>query len=205
MPDTPLITEAEYESLYKPIDTSKFDLLAAMVSSAIRRTTGRDFGEEASGPSERSYAYDGSGYCDIDDAASITQVKVGTVTVPDTVWVAKPEPRPSEPEAYWWIENLPRAGELSSEMGFLQNWDTIGVPVNRRVYVTATWGWPSVPADVKMAAAMTINTWDEVPGAFVSESIEGYSRTVSLPSGLEDAIPSRAQMLLSTYDRGPVL
>lgn len=206
MPDTPILTEAEYENLYGPIDTTKFTQLMPWVQVAVRNYSHRAFGEETSGPSERSFSYDGSGFCDIDDCSAITQVKVGTLVVPTTQWVAKPEPWAGEAaHAYWWVENLPLGAERSSEMGFLQNWDIFGVPTNERVYVTATWGWPTIPGDVKMAAAWTLNAWIEVPGAFVSESIEGYSRTVSLPSGLRDAIPSRAQALLESYDYGPLV
>lgn len=206
MPDTPILLETEYEALYGAIDTTKFSTLMPWVQTAIRNISGRDFGEETSGPAERSFAYDGSGFCDIDDCSAITQVKVGTLVVPSTQWVAKPEDLPADnAQATWWLENLPKGGERSPEMGFLQNWDTLGVPYNERVYVTATWGWPAIPGDVKMAAAWTLNAWITVPGAFVSESIEGYSRTVSLPAGLQDAIPVRAQMLLESYDRGPMV
>lgn len=212
MPDTPILTKNEYKTLYDiPLTPNatldaKLDQLIPWVQVAVRNLSGRAFGEEASGPSERSYAYDGSGFCDIDDASAITQVKVGTLVVPTTQWVPKPEPWAlDDAHAYWWLENLPYYNDRSPEMGFLQNWDVFGVPPNERVFVTATWGWPTIPGDVKMAAAWTLNAWIEVPGAFINESIESFSRTVSLPSGLQDAIPARAQTLLESYDRGPAL
>lgn len=197
MADTPIITPEEYAILYGTGHDAKVELLVPAVQLAISNLSQRDFGKETV-TEERSFLYQGGPIVDIDDCADITEVKINGRVIPEDYWEAMPQ----SSAAKWWLE-LSGIRQASPEMGFLSNWDTLGTPPEERVFVTATWGWPEIPADVKMAALWTINAWISVPGAFISESIEGFSRTVSLPSGLQDAIPARAQMILESYDRGP--
>jgi len=209
MPDTPILTRNEYKTILRETGTGKddaIDALIPMVQVAFQTISGRSFGKAVTASQTRSYAYDGSGYCDIDDAATVTEVVVGGRTLADDEWVAMPYDNDVDnPTAYWWLEDLPTGVSQSPEMGFLQNWDVLGVPQNTRVEVTGTWGWPMIPLDIKMAAIWTLNAWLEMPGAFTTETIESYSRSFNLPSTLTQAIPVRASMILEAYDRGPVL
>lgn len=177
------------------------------VSDVIRRYTGRDFGS-ATVTAERSFEYDGSGFVDIDDASAITAVKLvvpnsSDITLDSSQWYAAPALRDDVPVHYY-IKIA--AGILStwSNDDFLRNVNASLYPATQTVKVTGTWGWPSVPGDVKLAAIWTIQEWTNRPSgeAMTSEAIEGYSRSWGSKTGGSSeamAIPNRARDLLFAY------
>jgi hypothetical protein len=223
-----LLTLTEYKNLAGiPLSDVTYDAqlntLLPAVSLAIRNFTGRNF--EVGGPTEqRSFEYDGSGFLDIDDATAITAVSLSfpsSPTTPDMLldgtyqWRAAPYNGPVY--HYLIMSQLPYG--LSTEMGFMYNLDVVGregrlmvrPPV---VKVTGTWGWPAIPADVKLAAEWTLEDWGAgaagptTPGV-QAEAIEGFSRTFatgrpgdanSAARGLM-AIPNRARDLLAVYTK----
>jgi hypothetical protein len=97
----------------------------------------------------------------------------------------------------------------SPEMGFERNLDTLGfLPKLPTINITASWGWPVIPADVKLAAAITVQTlMDSIKkkasgGSLTSEAIAGYSRSWQPPDpNALLAIPNRARDLLLPYQR----
>lgn len=203
---TALITRNEYKTLAGVEGSAKddkIDTLIPFVSDAVRKYTDRDFAA-APTTTTRTYRYDGSGYLDIDDVSSITAVTFQPGGSTPSFWTAQPDDTP----IYWWLE-LPSIRQPSPEMGFTRNEDLFGSPLVASVAVTGTFGWPGgtggVPGEVKMAAVWTLAAWIDNPLPYVSESIEGYSRTQALPAGIRDAIPQRAQSLLDLYQRSPTL
>lgn len=213
-----LITLAELRSKLgvHVTDTRKDALYESMIpaaSAAIRSFTERDFGAPTV-TEERTFEYDGSGYLDIDDAAEVTQVAFVNPLTADLVldsdlWQPKPSRRDDAPVYYYVIIGSP--GSVGSpEMGFARNLDVYAregrLPgLTATAKVTATWGWPTVPEDVKMAATWTIREWLDRPSgdALTAEAIEGWSRTWGGRGGAGGAaalaIPARARDLLANY------
>jgi hypothetical protein len=71
------------------------------------------------------------------------------------------------------------------------------------VKVTGSWGWTTVPSDVKLATKWTIEDWISRPSGegVTAEAIESYSRSFAGRTGemLALAIPNRARDLLAHY------
>lgn len=197
---------------------SRYTWMIPVASQMIRTFTGRDFGAPQL-TETRPFVYDGSGFLDIDDASAISEVAippyggVGDRLVLDAAqWIAMP-PRRDDAPVFWYllIPMLNTAYGFSPEMGFNRNLDVYyrenRLPVvPQTVEVTATWGWPSVPVDVKQAAVWVIEDWlgrDSGEG-LSSEAIAGYARswargTQEAPMGL--AIPGRARDVLAAYEK----
>lgn len=216
-----LITLSELRSILgvDPTDTrldAQYAAMIPMVTSVIRSYTGRDFGVP-SVTETRTYAYDGSGTVDIDDATDITGVTMtwpGTgaadVVLPPEDWRALPDRDDNSP-VYEYISMPGYAGGVgygSPEMGFTWNLDVYARErgyLQRPPYVevTGTFGWPVVPGDVKMAAVWTLQEWVQRPAgdALTSESIEGWSRAWGGRSGAGAAlaVPGRARDILASY------
>jgi hypothetical protein len=216
-----LLTLAEYKTAagIGVTDTrqdAKITQWIPWMSQAIRAFTERDFGA-GSVTEERIYEYDGSGYLDIDDAATITAVSFTYISAPDIVlsvdeWAAKPERRDDAP-VYQWILLPGYAGGMygSPEMGFTRNLDVFyrenrNWPLPSKVKVNGTWGWPVIPGDIKMAAVWTMQEWISRPSGegLTAEAIEGWSRTWGTKAGGSAAalaIPERARDILANYAR----
>lgn len=221
-----LLTLTEYKNLAgisltdTQYDTQLTGLLSA-ASQAIRTWTGRNFAI-ASGSAERSFEYDGDGYLDIDDCTSVTGVTLTFPSLPGTPdqvldstfqWRAAPYNGP----VYHYIIMSQLPYGLSSEMGFMFNLDTVAAegrllvrpPV---VKVTAAWGWPAIPEDVKLAMLWTLEDWGAgaagptTPGV-TSEAIEGFARTFATGRDTASAarallaVPNRARDLLVAYQK----
>jgi hypothetical protein len=218
-----LLTLNEYKT-YAGIplsDTTNDVQLAAMItaaSRAIRNYTDRSF-DTTLITEERQFEYDGGGYLDIDDATAITGVAftyplLGTtdITLDATYqWRAMPY---GGPVYHYVIVPMGYYG-MSPEMGFMRNLDVAAregrlsgpLPL---VKVTATWGWPAVPEDVKLATLWTLDDWDagvagpSNPGV-VSESIEGYAVSYGSRQGTREsmlmAVSNRSKDLLSHYQK----
>lgn len=196
-------------------DTRKDAVLSALipaVSTVIRNYTERDFGAVSINET-RMFDYDGSGYLDIDDAAAINTVVLkipqGTdLTLDPDAWYPAPPRRDDAPVFYYLVIN----GYVgaSPEMGFVRNTDVLYAEgrwpqYTKTVAVTATWGWPTIPEDVKLAAVWTIQDWMSKPAneGLTGESIESYSRNwAKTPGGAPAvAIPNRARDILAAYQK----
>ena len=198
---------------------TQYTWFLAVVSALFRAATERDIGTPVL-TEERTFQYDGSGYLDIDDAAAVLSVKL---VVPygedleldaDFQWTAQPPRRDDSPvHTYLQLYGVGTTGvPLSPEMGFNRNLDVYyrehRLPAYPTVLkVTAQWGWPTVPVDIKQAAVWTINEWiekDDEGEGLTAEAIAGYSRSwqrdggdPTASSGL--ALPARARDVLAHY------
>jgi hypothetical protein len=208
-----LISLAEYRAImgYDPtytIDNDKISASLSAASQAVRTYTQRSF-VVSSIAETRSYQYDGSGFLDIDDCTVVTGlttdagvVGISPIALDSTMWTAMPFNGP----IYNYIVIAQNLLPPSVAMGFERNLDQIGyVAKPPMVNVTATWGWPAIPDDVKMATAWVINNWLTRPSGdqVTSESIEGWSRSWGGRNGaaVSYAIPERARDLLAGYAR----
>lgn len=196
---------------------TKYTWMIGTASSIIRNYTGRDFGA-AQLTEERSFQYDGSGYLDIDDASTVTDVKLVVPNSDDFPldaayqWFPQPARRDDSPVyTYIVLSGVPATPGFSPEMGFARNLDVYysehRVPtIPTTLKVTATWGWPTVPPDVKQAAIWTIEEWISRSDGegLTSEAIEGYARSWGRGTGQTSpalAIPDRARDVLSAYEK----
>lgn len=209
-----LIDLADYKALAgidptNNTDDVRIEALLPAASRAVLKYVDRSF-EAAGVPSSRDFQYDGSGFLDIDDCTAITAVSTDagytgqTYTLDTTEWVALPHREESTDDPYYYM--VLNSGRLpaSREMGFLRNLDTLpqNSPTLPLVTVTATWGWPEVPDDVKLAVAWTIEEIIKNPEGPQSEAIEGWSRSWGAGgSSRLLGIPNRARDLLANYQR----
>ena len=210
MPLSPLITgERIATALGKTYSTlsateqQRYTDAAAEASAAVRAFVDRDFevNNAADPATTRTFEYDGSGMLEINDAVEVTGISVA-VPFAQTFTPEQWEARPFNGPVYDYISLPSGIGLVSREMGFTRNLDRYEGPLRAeptRVQVTARWGWPSVPANVQRAAVWTAINFIENPRPYISESIEGYSRTIG-PAPTE-AIPERAQALLMPFLR----
>jgi len=190
------------------MDDPQITALIPAASRTIQSFVDRKF-EVAAGPAtERTFQYDGAGVVDIDDCTSVTSVTTDAGVLGEVYpltghqWTAQPG---DEAETYYYL--LVHSGPFNSfspEMGFERNLDQYDAGLWKPVTisVTATWGWPAIPADVKLAAAWTIQDALSKPGGdnISAEAIEGYSRSwAGAFSSL--ALPNRARDLLVNYQR----
>lgn len=196
---------------YGPTETqqdAKIDQAIPEADAAIAAYTGRTFAVVASAvASARIFRTGNSGVIEIDDFkhGSVTRVRYVGQEVdlqPSHDYLAEPSSW-EYPVAYW-IELLYPGLVSSPKMGFTRNEDTIWREPRQvagaEIEVTAVWGWPAVPADVKRAAIWTVSAFMERPTPYVSESIAGFSRTNANP--MTHAIPRRAQAILDEHVKG---
>lgn len=176
-------------------------------SAAVSAYADRDWVTSAI-TEQRSFEYDGSGFLDIDDCASITAVTYSLggydQVLPADQWRAEPFGHP----VFTYLV-LPTWGPgFSPEMGFTRNLDVLYreggfTGIGPTVKVDATWGWTTVPEEVKQAviwAALSMS--DPASEQYVSESIAGYSHTRDSSRGpVGDALPDRVKSLLAPYVR----
>lgn len=210
---TNLLSRSEYKQ-YIGIDAddtrqdSRIDLLLPAVTRLVESYTDRDFEVATGVATARTYQYDGDGFLDIDDCVAISSVATDAGVVGESYplesveWTAQP----SRGETYYYLLVHGQRFPFSPEMGFARNLDTLDVgykPVT--VTVTAQWGWPSVPEDVKLAAAWVIQASLTKPSNddLAAEAIAGYSRSWVRGNQMPEAlgIPNRARDLLSNYIR----
>jgi hypothetical protein len=212
-----LLTLPEYKTLAGIADTSQDTLITALIPAAsamVRTYTGRTFEITDGIATDRQFEYDGSGFMYIDDCSTVVSVTTDFgiaagdpyVLDPATQWAAQPFAGP----VYYYL-NLYGGfrSQGSLEMGFERNLDRIGWPNTGRpaiMTVHATWGWPAVPDDIKLAAVWTTEAWIERQGGdeLTSESIADYSRSWGQKGGLATpalAVPERARDILAAYER----
>lgn len=219
-----LITLQEYrdatgKSATDTREDSRFSSMVPYASAAIRSYTERDFGAPIV-TETREFAYDGSGFLDIDDASDVQSLYftypgtgIADQEIPSLEWSPRPQRRDDAPIYYYVAVGRGWGYGGSPEMGFERNLDVWvrerrfeGVATSL-IKVTATWGWPNVPGDVKLATIWTLQSWLSKPTGqgLTSEAIEGWSRSWgtrgnALASSL--AIPDEARDLLSGYTKG---
>lgn len=213
-----LLTLPEYHALAglditDTRDDAKISALIPGASKAIIGYTERDFGSPTV-TEARSFPYDYSGVLDIDDASAITEVRFlvpnGTDMVLDSdQWYGAPARRDDSPVYYYIVLTALSGG--SPLMGFERNADVLAAEgrlsgIITTAVVTATWGWPVVPDDVKMATFWTVQDWSSKSGGeeLTSEAIEGYSRSWGGAGGQaspSQAIPNRARDILANYQK----
>lgn len=211
-----LITLSEYKALQgiqagDDRNDVQISALLPAASRAVRTYTGRQFEANTGVATTRTFQHDGSEMLDIDDCTAITSLSTDG-GVPGNLhelssdqWTAMPQDD-SEVFYYVLLQGGPYLG-MSPEMGFTYNLDRYELNArNPMISVTATWGWPSVPDDVKLAVAITVGEMVASPGkaeGMTAEAIEGWSRSwggrnAGLPSM---AVPNRARDLLVGYQR----
>ncbi len=215
-----LLTLAEYKIAagIGVTDTRKDATITQWIpwmSGAIRSFTERDFGA-VTVTEDRVFEYDGSGYLDIDDASAVQSVRftypgATEITLPATDWTPQPPRRDDSPVFYYLFIPGYVGSAGSPEMGFTRNLDLFfsehrGWALPRNVTVGATWGWPTIPGDVKMAAVWTLQEWLARPSgeALTSEAIEGWSRSwggKGSAAAAAMAIPARARDILVNYSK----
>lgn len=186
-------------------------------SAAIRNFTERDFGAAAV-TEDRTFDYDGSGFCDIDDAATVNSV---TLVVPGftdqlldaVMWRAMPQRRDDAPVYFYiYMPGVCWYG-ASPQMGFTRNLDVLWqegrwATQPPLVKVNAVWGWPVVPDDVKQATIWAVEDWmsttSSSAGPVTSHSIESFSESFGARSGtslVSGALPQRALDILALYKK----
>lgn len=211
-----ILTLAEYRGFagYAATNTQYDAQITAtlpLIDAALLAFTGRDFGAAAI-TETRLFEYDGSGYLDIDDAAAINTVEfVVPESAPLALTTREYAPMPSRRDdspVYYYILMPGFYGGISGEMGFTRNVDVLMREGRYRslpqmVSVNAQWGWPVVPAMVKLAAMWTLQDWMNRSSGegLTSEAIESYSRSWARGASASEAmaIPPRARDLLAFY------
>lgn len=213
-----ILTLSEYKSMAGSTNTrndGKISAALPALTRAICLYTERDFDQMPPVTASRQFQYDESGYLDIDDATTINSV---TAIIPwgtnyvfqSDEWYAQPARR-DDNAVYWYLVLNGFVFGASPEMGFMRNVDVLAREGRWRsnpvmIEVNASWGWPSVPEDVKIAAKWTLDDWiaRRPETAAPAEAIESYSRNFgNTMSGeaLAWAIPMRARDLLAPYTK----
>lgn len=212
-----LLTLADYKALFgiqagNTRDDAQISALLPSASRAVRSFTGRNFEVNTGTATVRTFQYDESGMLDIDDCIAVTSVATDagvagqTFTLQTTEWTAMPQDD-SEVFYYLLVTGGPYYG-VSPEMGFNYNLDTIGVSAKQpMVSVTASWGWPVIPEDVKLATALTVSSLLSATQRnsedLSAEAIAGFARSWgrggATTVGL--TVPNRARDLLVNYQR----
>lgn len=211
-----LISDVEIKEALglKPADTGKDSQIAQalpLAESAIQDFTNRTFAlnDPAAPATLREFVGEEAGFTSIDDAVhgtvtAVSLVSAGGVVTALTALQYLVQPTAGEFPVAWYLETYPLR-RSSPEMGFARNEDVLYregrlfATEQFLIRVTAKWGWPAIPGSVKQAAIWTTIAFMENPKPYISEAIQGLSRT---REAAIDAIPARARDLLGRYVRG---
>lgn len=214
-----LITLEEYKALggIQPTDErndAQIEALLGATSRVVRNYTGRNFEVATGVATERQFQYDESGMLDIDDCVAVTSVVTNAgvpgaeYTLQDVEWTAMPQDD-SDVFYYVIIHGGPYYGG-SPEMGFERNLDQYPLAQKKPlITVTADWGWPAIPDDVRLAATLIVSEFVSSAGGagrsegLTAESIEGWSRAWGgrTGEGIAQSLPNRARDILASYQR----
>lgn len=192
-----------------PKDAQYSDAIAA-ASAMIRSYTGIDFAvvNNSAALTDRDFEYDGSGWLDIGEAQSISQVRQHGNYYGATPWTIDAYSWTAYPlnmAVKRWLRMPQLAYGMSPEMGFTYNLDTLASKYAQDypsiVTVTARFGWPAVPADVQRAVVWTAQSMlDSAGGEYQSQTIANYSRTRAYAAVIaDDPIPPKARAALDPY------
>lgn len=199
LPDLITLTDLKV-ALDRPLsdttDDDRYEWAISAASAAVRASANRDFNTDTV-TEAREWLYDGAAMLQIDDAISITEVRISGESLPEDSWMARPY---STGMPYMWLELPPFTPGYSGQMGFTRGLDKWNPALTtQRVAVDGTWGWTEVPLDVQQATIWTAALFADNPTPYVSENIEGYSYTRQNP--IREGVPQRARQLLVPYAR----
>lgn len=208
MPDTPILSLAEYklaENIPESDETQddRIEQTIAMVTQAIRRLTDRDFGSQPVTTS-RVFPYHGGGIVSIDDCSTITSV---TMDGRSLAYGTDYRPEPWNEPVFFYLDlfvepNLRYGSPLGPD--FMLNLNSAPRRSARPAEVTveATFGWPTIPEDVKLAAIEMIRSSIKQPeDDLQSESIAEFSYTNQPQYFTGQTWPRKAVDVLATYRR----
>ena len=181
---TNLISVADYKLLsgHDADDATNDDAIAKaiqFVSQTIRTYTDRDFKAPVT-TETRSYTYNGGRYVQIDDCSLISAVEIDGLEIGAGDYIA----RPHGELVFYYIELRYPGGSraASPEMGFTSNRDRFPADSASSVWadVTGTFGFPTVPDDVQLAAVEMVQNVLTLPGGgaggtYANESLAEYS------------------------------
>lgn len=210
-----LLTLADYQAAVgSTANPAQQQLAIDDAIAAILSYTDRDF-DSTPVVATRDYTYRGTGFLEIDDVSAITSV---TSDFPLPWWRARQD-GPVAATVFTWLE-LPRFDRSSWQsigaMGFTRNLDVLlnntGWVPEWTVSVTGTFGWTSVPHDVRRAAIWLAQEFqtsaaNDSEGPLSSETVAEVSRSYTImpppqPTSTDDAaIPPKVQGLLWPYKR----
>lgn len=204
-----VITREEAKARLGITDTGKdahIDTLLPGIGRLIERHTHREFTLNSAGAaSDRTYWYDGAGVLEIGDCESVTAVALDARTLNPDEYIVGPQDQ-LEP-VFHYLE-LISLRLMSPEMGFTYNldrlWPSLQAGRRRlRITVTANWGWPTVPEDIKLAAAWLLaEGLDRTRASGVTaESIAEYSVSFAQGATMQGALPDRVLDILEDYRR----
>lgn len=179
-------------------DTAQDAIIGTLItaaSTAIIRLVGREFAPAATS-SDRIFTYKGGGILDFApyDCRSVTSVVLDTdlgasdqTTLGTTDYALRP--LPAKDGVYQWLR-LPNHAVADSPGRFPE----------RQVTVTGTWGFATVPENVKQACVVTVAIWLRRDVAAFSTTFNSLEDRVERP----EALPSAVAGLLSPYRRATV-
>lgn len=127
--------------------------LIESASEAVLTYTGREFAPVSQAGTARQFYYCGNGILSLTpyDLQTLVSVKIDTVAGAGGTTLDAAEyqlrPKPAKDNVYNWLKLSPVAAAPSSRF------------VEREVTVTGTWGFPSVPDDVKHWTCVTVAEW----------------------------------------------
>lgn len=149
------------EFMGTPTDQTDSDTLVStfvgQASKAIHKYTGREFAPLSTASQTRIFAYYGNGrlYFSPYDLRSATTVQIDTDGDSPTTLTADSDyflfPRNANDGVYEWMELRGLEPAKRSSASASKPW--------REVTIVGTWGFESVPADVRTAANMLIAFW----------------------------------------------
>lgn len=206
---TALVDLADYQAATGSSENPAAQMFALdAASQQVLDYCDRDFGT-SDVTEARTFKYDGKGILEIDDAEDIQTVSGQVSGIQG--WMAMKEGPASVPVYSYLL--LPRLQlPLANEMAFSSNQDAAGFLFRARAFpyidveVTATWGWPVVPANVKQAVIITAQEYQrsdqsggsgDLASKSVAEVAESYyepqfqsqtSAIQGLPSGAADIL-----------------
>lgn len=211
-----ILTLTEYKAATGVIGTEhdgQYNFAIPAANQAIKNFTDRDFGADLVNEA-RDFAIPDSQSSDtmtidIDDCDEVFSV----YTLSANQWVAGSEGPAAAAGVFTYLD-VASFRAVSPLMGFTRNEDIFlnRVGLSRSVTVTANWGWPVVPADVKQAAVWAVdallgdlsNPGGTLAAKSVAEVAENYmqqqAQMNSSPDD-EEPLPARARSLLLPYRR----
>lgn len=204
----PILTVDEYKLAENIPDADesqddRIEQTIAMVTQAIRRLTDRDFGSEVVTTS-RVFPYHGGGIVSIDDCSTITSV---TMDGRSLAYGSDYRPEPWNEPVFFYLDlfvepNLRYGSPLGTD--FLLNLNTAARRSGRpsEITVEASFGWPVIPEDVKLAAIEMVRSSIKQPADEVqSESLAEWSYTNQQQYFSGQRWPTKAVDILATYRR----
>lgn len=200
-----LLTAADYKKLRGITGADRDDQINAAlpgVEDAVARTIERDVLADLV-TEERKFRYEGP-IVNIDDASTISSVKIDTRELTDSEdYVAEPQRR-SQP--FYWLDLGPYTGRAASPlMGFMRNEDVLGTGRGfRYVTITAEWGWAIKPPALKLAVALVLDELARPSNAEAGISAKSVAETSVVyeapESGMSPPVlPPAAEQLLNPF------